>query len=351
MSEKIGRNFEQAESVKPITKAEKEYTDEEIAEIEEERAKTNSELLGSGAYSEVNEETGEEKLFASQEQIRKIHEDTKEIPAQGSSKKPGIEDIKFPKAKQEPHEDVIVEHKWKSFKALPKSYYERKALREGEGEQKKINHAVQSEKDAVKNFLRKEVESLRQEKTDLEKRVSTLETEIADMWNRHLNLHEQDVLGKKEDEYQMLTPQLNQKKQEEEEIQKKLVDLEYGMMSAEIKDKIIKAIRENSDILSKKKQKIEEEKNRILNNMTGNRVINDRELKEQLSKIAAESAHKGGQQGRLTTGRHATHISGNIDSANAAEEFYHKTTDTHGGKVGYGKRQRKDAGGRTIRKR
>ena len=100
MSEKIGRNFEQAESVKPITKAEKEYTDEEITEIKEERAKTNSELLGSGARSEINEETGEEKLFASQEQIRKIHKDAKEIPAQGSSKKPGIEDIKFPKAKE-----------------------------------------------------------------------------------------------------------------------------------------------------------------------------------------------------------------------------------------------------------
>src|SRR3989344_8663732 len=83
MSEKIGRNFEQAESVKPITKAEKEYTDEEIAEIEEERAKTNSELLGSGARLEINEETGEEKLFASQEQIRKIHEYTEKITKQG----------------------------------------------------------------------------------------------------------------------------------------------------------------------------------------------------------------------------------------------------------------------------
>src|SRR3989338_11114778 len=108
MSEEIKHNFQQAESVKPITESQKEYTEEEIDEIEIERAKTDSELLGSGAYSEANEETGEEKLFASQEQIRKIHEDAKEIPAQGSSKKPWIEDIKFPKAKQEPHEDVIV---------------------------------------------------------------------------------------------------------------------------------------------------------------------------------------------------------------------------------------------------
>ena len=57
MSEEIKQNFEQAESVKPITKAEKEYTKEEIDEIEIERAKTDSELLGSGASSQANEET------------------------------------------------------------------------------------------------------------------------------------------------------------------------------------------------------------------------------------------------------------------------------------------------------
>ena len=343
MSEKIGRNFEQAESVKPITKAEKEYTDEEIAEIEEERAKTNSELLGSGAYSEVNEETGEEKLFASQEQIRKIHKDAKEIPAQGSSKKPAVEAEQTKKKgikviTESAEQDEIVTHSWGGSRIILEPVSEREVFRKGKTRRDK-NHDTRSEKNIIEDFLWKKAESLQQARTDLEKKINILETEIANMRSRRLNLHEQDILGKKEDEYQILIPQLNQKKQEEEEIQKKLVDLEYGIMSAEIKNEIIHAV-EGDEIVSKRRQKIEEEQSRI-----------QKELNITDERYAAQIARKGGRQGtHLTTGRHATDIKGNIDSANAAEEFHHRTADTHGGKVSYGKRPKKSASGRTIRK-
>ena len=344
MSEKIGRNFEQAESVKPITKAEKEYTDEEITEIKEERAKTNSELLGSGARSEINEETGEEKLFASQEQIRKIHKDAKEIPAQGSSKKPAVEAEQTKKKgikviTESAEQDEIVTHSWGGSRIILEPVSEREVFRKGKTQREK-GYDIRSEKDIIEDFLWKKAESLQQARIDLEKKISILETEIANMRSRRLNLHEQDVLGKKEDEYQILTPQLNQKKQEEEEIQKKLIDLEYGMMSAEIKNEIIHAVK-GDDVISKRRQKIKEEQSRI-----------QKELNIIDGRYAAQIARKGGQQGtHLTTGRHATQIKGNIDTTKAEEEFYRKTTDTHGGKVAYGKRQRKDAGGRTIRKK
>jgi len=344
MSEEIKQNFEQAESVKPITKAEKEYTKEEIDEIEIERAKTDSELLGSGAYSEVNEETGEEKLFASQEQIRKIHKDAKEIPAQGSSKKPAVETEQTKKKgikviAEDVKPDEIVAHSWGGFRVIPKSASERgEVFRKGKTRRDK-NHDTRSEKNIIEDFLWKKAESLQQARTDLEKKINILETEIANMRSRRLNLHEQDILGKKEDEYQILIPQLNQKKQEEEEIQKKLVDLEYGIMSAEIKNEIIHAV-EGDEIVSKRRQKIEEEQSRI-----------QKELNITDERYAAQIARKGGRQGtHLTTGRHATDIKGNIDSASAAEEFYHRTADTHGGKVSYGKRSKKSTSGRTIRK-
>src|SRR3989344_853209 len=378
MSEEIKHNFQQAESIKPITESEKEYTEEEIDEIEIERAKT---------YSEANEETGEEKLFASQEQIRKIHEDTEKITEQESLNEQietkeaeqksiqasGIRDVQTTiKQKYEETQrkildekkvierareteqtkkkgikviaedvkpDEIVAHSWGGFRVISKSASERgEVFRKGKT-QRDRNHDTRSEKDIIEDFLWKKAESLQQVRTDLEKKINILETEIASMRSRRLNLHEQNVLGKKEDEYQILTPQLNQKKQEEEEIQEKLIDLEYGMMSAKIKNEIIHAV-EGDEIVSKRRQKIEEEQSRI-----------QKELNITDERYAAQIARKGGQQGtHLTTGRHATQIKGNIDSASAAEEFYHRTADTHGGKVSYGKRSKKSTSGKTIRK-
>ena len=83
MSEKIKHNFEQAESVKLITEAQKTYTDEEIAEIEKERTISDAELLTSEAYYKVNEKRGEKKLIATQEQIQKINETVEKLLAQG----------------------------------------------------------------------------------------------------------------------------------------------------------------------------------------------------------------------------------------------------------------------------
>lgn len=82
MSEEIKPTFEQAELVKPITEASKYYPPEELAEIEEERAKTELELFEDGADYKTNTETGEKKLVATQEQIQKIHEDAEKIFAQ-----------------------------------------------------------------------------------------------------------------------------------------------------------------------------------------------------------------------------------------------------------------------------
>ncbi len=83
MSEKINHNFEQAESVKLITEAQKTHTDEEIAEMEKERTISDAELLKSEAYYKVNEEKGEKKLVATQEQIQKINKTVEKLLAQG----------------------------------------------------------------------------------------------------------------------------------------------------------------------------------------------------------------------------------------------------------------------------
>lgn len=58
---------------------------------------------------------------------------------------------------------------------------------------------------------------------------------------------------------------------------------------------------------------------------------------------------------RLTTGRHAKRVKGNISVTDAEGEFFHRTADTHGGKVDYGKKKEKDTyvsrSGKRIRKR
>lgn len=354
MSEKIKPNFEQAETVKPLTEASKDYTPEELAEIEKERSKTELELFEEGADYKTNTETREKKLVATQEQIRKIHEDAEKISAQKLHnklteeppvKKEGIKisDIQNVKTTKKgikiignpmKDEEVEVSHSWKSFKIIPKSDSEIETLR-----RKKPPKDKYDEKKIVEKFLWRSAEASQQERIDLEKRISILETEIANMWSGRLNLHEQDILANKEKEYQQLTSQLGQKKQIENEAWHKLTEWELDIMNPGVKNELLQTIKGNEP-LSKRKQRIEEEKERLKKNLN---IVDEG--------YATQIAHKGGQQGtHLTTGKHGTSITGNFSPEEAPEKFYDATADTHGGKVSYGKRPRKSAGGKTIRK-
>lgn len=358
MSEKIEKIFQQAESVKPITEVSKQYTPEELAEIEKERSETERGLFEEGADYKTGTGTGDRKLIATQEQIQKIHEDEEKFSAQKLHnklteeppvKKEGIKisDIQNVKTTKKgikiienpmKEEEVAVSHSWKGFKIIPKiipkSDSEIETLR-----RKKPPEDKYDEKKIVEKFLWGSAEASQQERIDLEKRISILETEIANMWSGRLNLHEQDILANKEKEYQQLTSQLGQKKQIENEAWHKLTEWELGIMNPEVKNELLQTI-EGNEPLSKRKQRIEEERERIKKNLN---IIDD--------EYATQIAHKGGQQGtHLTTGRHGTSITGNFSPEEAPEKFYDATTDTHGGKVSYGKRPRKSAGGKTIRK-
>ncbi|MEK7520246.1 MAG: hypothetical protein AAB581_03345 [Patescibacteria group bacterium] len=240
--------------------------------------------------------------------------------------------------KESLEENTPAPKKWKGLQNFPVP------ARKEKPEQ---NEKKSTEKDKIEDSLWTSAESAQQMRVFLEKRIGKLVAEVTEMRKNRLNLHEQEIMDEKEQKLLLLTRQLEQKKQEEEEIQKKLESLENGSMSFEVKHELTQALQEN-DSLSKRKQRIQEERDRILEEMKRTGEYSEHEPGKAL-KIATQLARQGGKQGPLTTGRHASHIK-NVDTSSAEGEFYFHSADTHGGKVGYGKRPRKDAGGRTVRK-
>jgi hypothetical protein len=162
--------------------------------------------------------------------------------------------------------------------------------------------------------------------------------QIEEMQNRHLNLYEQEQMGKKELEYWRIQEKMEDITNMEDEIVQAIESLEDGTASEEGLQEIAPPPVKETEELSKKKKRMQEEEERL--------GISQAEIDWDLD-VAF-----GPNPTRLTTGRNRKRLKGSYNLDVAADEFFYQTTDTHGGKVKHGKRGGSyvGSGGRRVRK-
>ena len=204
---------------------------------------------------------------------------------------------------------------------------------------------VGSEKGTLEKRLWKRAEDVRAERIALIDKRDMVYGEITEMRAKHLNLHEKDLLTAKESEYWGLTAAIEQTMVAEDTIENALLRLDGDDISEEELLRILPQESGDSTKISKRKQRILEEEERLAS------VVKS-DLFDGMG-IPIQSAF-GSERTRLTTGRHQKSITGSLDPLSAEGEFFYRTADTHGGKVSHGKKGRtfyRSASGKRIRKK
>lgn len=175
----------------------------------------------------------------------------------------------------------------------------------------------------------------------LQKRLDELDDLFKESPLDSLNLHEQTVRQNQEKEYWETKSKIEDIQSEENKLENALIDLSSGVVNKEAIESLIPAQNEEERHISKRKKRILEEKKRL--GIDPRQIMN-----EMYGEFGPEKMH-------LTSGRHATGVKnlGSVDPLTAAAEFYYRTTDTHGGKVDYGKHGNSyvSPSGKRVRKR
>ena len=175
----------------------------------------------------------------------------------------------------------------------------------------------------------------------LQQKVDELERLFHERPLHTLNLYKQEVRGKEEREYQEIKDEIEKIIKEEKRLEEGLLNLASGILNKKEIESLIPSQDEEEVRISKRKRQILEDKRRL--------GVDPRDIiSEMYGEFGAEKMH-------LTTGRHVRTVKnlGSIDSLDAAAKFYFQTTDTHGGKVAYGKRSPSyiSPSGKRIRKK
>ncbi|MEK7117898.1 MAG: hypothetical protein AAB861_03955 [Patescibacteria group bacterium] len=175
----------------------------------------------------------------------------------------------------------------------------------------------------------------------LQQRIDELEKIFAERPTSTLNLHEEVARREEEKEYWETKAEVKKIREQEDAIQKCLEDLDKNIVNSSELQTLLPTQTAEEKVVSKRKQRILEEKKRF--------GLDPRSIMDNMyAEFGMEKMH-------LTTGRHATGVKnlGSVDPLTAAAEFYYRTTDTHGGKVAYGKRSASyvNSSGKRIRKK
>lgn len=203
----------------------------------------------------------------------------------------------------------------------------------------------ESRQETLKRRLWQFAEVVGNELCELEDEQRRLYEEIQAL-RIHPNLHEREILIEKEKRYWELNERIQSLKEKENTTQNHLLAVEEGSFSAEEIDSFLPHEAENGPKISKRKQRIQEERERDLSDGGFGVGYN-------YNYGWGRASHDRHNPNRLTTGRHATGIKGNMSVYEGEQRFMDATTDTHGGKV----RKRKQgsgyisSGGKRIRKR
>lgn len=190
----------------------------------------------------------------------------------------------------------------------------------------RLNHEQLRLRKQYKDLLWQRADDLSEIREPLVEHQMQLYEEVEEMQTQNLNLYEQDLLAKKERAYWRVIGKLQDIANKEDQIEETLQGLEEGTISEERLMEIVPSPEDEEEQLSKRKQKILEERERLV------------KLGHDPSEIEWDLyAEFGSDPTRLATGRNRRRIKGSFHPATAAGEFFFQTTDTHGGKVKHGK--------------
>lgn len=156
-----------------------------------------------------------------------------------------------------------------------------------------------------------------------------------------LNLYEKEKRGHEEKRYWEIKAEIEKIIAEENKLEDVILRLTANSITENEITHMLPEQNEEQRALSKRKKRILEEKQRLGIDPRG--VMN-----EMYGEFGSEKMH-------LTTGRHVHAVKnlGSVDPLFAAAEFYYRTTDSHGGKVDYGKKSDSyvSPSGKRIRKK
>jgi hypothetical protein len=132
----------------------------------------------------------------------------------------------------------------------------------------------------------------------------------------------------------------------EEEISKilsTLSDFSEGKVNETKLREMLPQEEKDLEKLSKRKKAIIKEEDRLKEMGIDSREV---AFEKHITSFGADSY-------RFTTGRHQKKVHGDLDVYSAADDFFYRSTDTHGGKVDHGKGRRDSyytSGGKRVRK-
>lgn len=189
------------------------------------------------------------------------------------------------------------------------------------------NKISEKQKADFEKLLWKKAEELSEIRQALQVRLNELEQIFEKNPIESLNLHQVGIRRNQEGEYWRIKEKINDIKEQESQIEQALSDLDKGTADMSQIEKLTALPKqENSEALSKRKQRILEDKQRM--------GIDPREI------MADMYGEFGSEKMHLTTGRNVKMVKnlGQVTPEGAANEFFHATTDTHGGKTKHGKK-------------
>jgi hypothetical protein len=151
-----------------------------------------------------------------------------------------------------------------------------------------------------------------------------------------VNLFQRDETDTK---YRNTLEQIGIIQEQENLIQEALEKLEQSQIEEEELEKIVPHEQQDTEEISRRKRKRIEEMEKL--------GVDPREIDYFMHREFNSNPTK------LTTGRHQKSIHGNLSTRDAEQEFYYRTTDTHGGKAPPGNKgdSYTTASGKRVRKR
>lgn len=197
---------------------------------------------------------------------------------------------------------------------------------------------------------------------DCKNQQDELEKKISELKKKGLNLHTEQVVGEMERQYWRLGAIIDSIKTLEFQLEEGLEKLQKGSLTYNDLDFFGLSLSEESEgKLSKKKAAIRKDEERY------RKILKERGVSEEdlqldpifyslSGDIGPTHVPGGPNETRLTTGRNLRKIKSTanlqFNPFNAESEFYHRTADSHGGKVGHGKKGDSyvSKGGKKIRK-
>lgn len=185
--------------------------------------------------------------------------------------------------------------------------------------------------------LWEKAEELSELRVRLQKEPDDLYTQVQNKDVNAIGLHAEELLRALQAKYFETLEEIDEVKAEENELQSALEAVDAGKIDEKFLIDLVG--KEEGPKLSRRKKRIFEERQRSGVDPRSGDLVKD---PYGLAIDTYIVKQQGVGSNKLTTGRHAKGISGNLgsgswDSKEIERKFFESTQDTHGGKVKYGK--------------